>query len=203
MIRYPLNYCVFDFETTGLSPEKDHIIEIGALKKVEGRPDEIKSWLVKWPGVQVTQTTIDITGITQEMVDTGGWDPDRAFMDFFEFAGNLPLVGHNIVRFDLPFLFSTMDRLLFAKFDRHEAAENCVDTAALYKAKKLGAERMWNETFHQFAVRVLEIRAFGVKYNVGICCDELGIDKNLGQAHRAGGDVILTNEIYRKICLSL
>ncbi len=30
-IKFPKTYCVFDFETTGLDPAKDKIIEIGAM----------------------------------------------------------------------------------------------------------------------------------------------------------------------------
>ena len=31
------DYVVFDLETTGLSPDKDTIIEIGALKVIQGK----------------------------------------------------------------------------------------------------------------------------------------------------------------------
>ena len=42
-------FIVVDLETTGLSPETDHIIEIGALKYVDGTCVEMFSQLVKPP----------------------------------------------------------------------------------------------------------------------------------------------------------
>lgn len=41
------DYVVFDLETTGLSPDKDTIIEIGALKVIQGKvADRFRSLLI-------------------------------------------------------------------------------------------------------------------------------------------------------------
>ena len=41
--------------------------------------------------------------------------------------------------------------------------------------------------------------AKGVKYNVAICCEELGVDRTGITQHRALGDCELTHEIYKKL----
>ena len=46
-------YIALDLETTGLNPTDDRILEIGAVKIVEGRETEVFSTLVD-PGRQVT-----------------------------------------------------------------------------------------------------------------------------------------------------
>jgi DNA polymerase-3 subunit alpha (Gram-positive type) len=58
---------VFDFETTGVDPRTDRIIEIGAVKFVGRKEVERVSQLVH-PGIPLPQEIIDITGITDEML---------------------------------------------------------------------------------------------------------------------------------------
>jgi hypothetical protein len=56
-----------------------------------------------------------------------------------------------------------------------------------------------DETFYEFGKRIMDIRAYGVKFNVALCCDEMGIDRTNIELHRAGADVYLTNEIYKNL----
>jgi len=192
---YPKNYCVFDFETTGLDPHTCKILEIGALKVREGQPDEQFTRLINW-GIPVPENITQITGITQEEIDRDGIDPETAKAEFKEFIGDLPLIGHNIRNFDLQFLLQFFN-WTFSEWD--DCLQNYLDTAAMYKAKKLGTDRHWDETFNDFAERVMEVRAYGVKFNVGIACEELQIDKTGLTQHRALADVILTSEIFKKL----
>lgn len=204
MIIYPKSYCVFDFETSGLDHTKDRIIEIGALRVEEGKPAEQLSWLINWgPDFQVPEIITQITNINTSMLSLGH-EPAVAWQEFVTFTKNLPLVGHNIINFDIKFLEAAQSQFTAARlFDIPKVKQNCVDTAPLYKASKLKADRFYNESLYDFCARVMEIRAYGVKFNVGVCCDELGIDRSKATQHRAEGDVFLTNEIYKKICLKL
>lgn len=191
---YPKEYCVFDFETTGLDPHTCKILEIGALKVRPGQPDEQFTCLINW-GIPVPENITQITGITQQEVDEKGIAPDEARLQFMAFIDGLPLVGHNIRNFDLLFLAQFVG---FTGGEWDDYLQNYLDTAAMYKAKKLGTDRHWDETFNDFAERVLNTRSY-VKFNVGIACEELQISKDGLTQHRAMADVILTNEIFKKL----
>jgi DNA polymerase III epsilon subunit-like protein len=55
------------------------------------------------------------------------------------------------------------------------------------------------ESFIDFAERVMSVKAYGVKYSLGLCCDEVGIDRKDVKQHRALGDVFLTHALFKKI----
>lgn len=94
------SYVCFDLETTGLSPEKDEIIEIGAVKVIEGRVTERFSRFVK-PDVSISFVVERITGISNEMVADAG-PTDRIIYDFLAFCEDYPVIGHNLM-FDYRF----------------------------------------------------------------------------------------------------
>jgi DNA polymerase III epsilon subunit-like protein len=144
---------------------------------------------------QVSEKITELTGITNEMLKNDGVSPDIAREAFKKFIHGFILVGHNVWNFDFKFLESSA-------YDHDWYMNHFVDTAAHCKSSKLAnSERLFNETYEEWVANVMETKAFGVKFNVGLMCDELGIDKSIGQ-HRAMNDVLLTNEIYKKVCLS-
>lgn len=97
-----MDYLAVDIETTGLSPEKNRIIEIGAIKYQEGIKTGEFSCLIRI--YQALPPRIaKLTGITDEML-ADGWDENTAICKFLEFAKDIPiLLGHNI-NFDYSFL---------------------------------------------------------------------------------------------------
>lgn len=97
-----MDYLALDIETTGLSPEKDRMIEIGAVKYRQGRPDGQFSCLIHTYQA-LPQRIVQLTGITEEML-AGGREEKDAVLEFLEFAEDMPvLLGHNIL-FDYSFL---------------------------------------------------------------------------------------------------
>ncbi|MBQ7784466.1 MAG: 3'-5' exonuclease [Oscillospiraceae bacterium] len=96
------DYIVCDIETTGLSAEYDHIIEIAALKVNNGTVTETFSTLVK-PPVHISREITALTGINDDMVSDAP-DISSAIKDYVAFIGELPLLGHNFNRFDRRFL---------------------------------------------------------------------------------------------------
>lgn len=94
------DYVAFDIETTGLNIEKDSIIEIGALKVINGKVCERFIEFLK-PAQPISPLITNITGITNEMVSQAR-DTCVVIRDFVDFCENYILVGHNIM-FDYKF----------------------------------------------------------------------------------------------------
>lgn len=94
------DYIAFDLETTGLSPETDQIIEIGALKVKDGKVIDRFMEFLK-PDQTISATITGITGITNEMVADAG-DTETIIREFVDFCEDYVLVGHNIM-FDYKF----------------------------------------------------------------------------------------------------
>ena len=95
------SYIVLDIETDGLDEENDQIIEIGALK-VSGTDVEEFHKLICHKG-KLSKEIVDLTGITDEILNEQGIDIGQACEELRQFIGDLPLVGYNI-GFDIAFL---------------------------------------------------------------------------------------------------
>lgn len=95
------SYVSIDLETTGLSPKTDRIIEIGAVKVIEGRRVEKFSTLVN-PHRSLRPVITELTGIRDEDL-TGAPDIEEAILQTLSFLEELPLLGHSIL-FDFSFL---------------------------------------------------------------------------------------------------
>ena len=95
------SYVSIDLETTGLNPKLDKIIEIGAVKVINGQITEAFHSYVN-PGRKLEERIVELTGIRQEQVDQA---PDIAdvFPALEVFLEELPLLGHRIL-FDYSFL---------------------------------------------------------------------------------------------------
>lgn len=90
-----------DIETTGLDPDKDAIIEIGAVRFSDRRIDGEWSTLIN-PGRRIPPFITQLTGITDQMVLKSP-AIKNVLADLQSFVGDAPILGHNI-RFDLGFL---------------------------------------------------------------------------------------------------
>ncbi len=96
-----ISIVVFDTETTGLSPTKERVIEIGAVKILNGAVVATTNWLIN-PGREIPKRATDVHGITTEMVKD---KPTFAevYPQFLEFIGDSLLMAHN-ARFDVDFM---------------------------------------------------------------------------------------------------
>jgi DNA polymerase-3 subunit epsilon len=106
----PDHFIIVDLETTGLDPEKDEIIEIGAIRANRDSMEHQAFQAFVTPIRKIPKRITDLTGITQEMLDKQGEPLEQAIRQFADFAGDLRIVTFN-ADFDMPFL--------------HRAASHC------------------------------------------------------------------------------
>jgi DNA polymerase-3 subunit alpha (Gram-positive type) len=101
------SYIAFDIETTGLDPQENEIIEIGALKVRDGQVAERFIEFIH-PCSLISASITNLTGITNEMV-SGARPMEQVIPDFLDFCEEDILIGHN-VRFDYSFVKASAAR---------------------------------------------------------------------------------------------
>jgi len=95
------NFTVVDLETTGLDPKKDKIIEIGAIRIIDGEIAEVYDTFVN-PGSRLSEKVKELTGIRDEDLASAPYIED-VLPDFLRFHDGDCLLGHRIL-FDYSFL---------------------------------------------------------------------------------------------------
>ncbi|EPX80611.1 3'-5' exonuclease [Litoreibacter arenae] len=98
-----LCFVVFDSETTGLNPEKDKVVQLGAVRVINGKlvPGEVYDSLIN-PGVPIPASSTKVHGIDDAMVADA---PDFAqgCRAFHRFASDAVIIAHN-APFDMAFI---------------------------------------------------------------------------------------------------
>lgn len=147
-------YTVIDFETSGLDPKKDRVIEMAAIRCVNGVIASEFSTLVRYDGKLSSKIT-EITGITDEMTATG-MDEDTAFRILNRMLGDNILIAHNAA-FDLGFLHHSLLRIAGRSFnnsfidtltlsrDRHVYPHTLGDMCNRYDIPLIGGHRALND----------------------------------------------------------
>lgn len=100
---------VFDIETTGLDPNTDQIIELGAVKIENGNIVQKFSTFVK-PTKKIPYEVVQLTGISEDMVEDAP-PIDLVIKDFYDFSRDCVLCGHNMIGFDIKFIRREADNL--------------------------------------------------------------------------------------------
>ncbi len=115
-------FVVFDLETTGFSPSKNQIIEIGAVKVVNGSITERFSTFVN-PKVPIPFEIEQLTSINDDMV-LDAPTIDEILPKFMEFCQDAVMVAHN-ADFDMSFIKHNCSALGL------ECEKTVLDTVAL------------------------------------------------------------------------
>ncbi|MBO2714370.1 hypothetical protein DW673_15200 [Lactiplantibacillus plantarum] len=98
------DFVVFDIETTGLNRFEDKIIQISAIKYIKDQKVGTFNQYIN-PGFQIDKKIMFLTGIDNSKLESS--PTISTVMPSFElFIEDLPLIGHNIVKFDIPFLIN-------------------------------------------------------------------------------------------------
>ena len=165
-------FTIFDVETTGMSPVRDRIVELAAVRvDRDGSLSRFQS-LVN-PGVRIPAQAVAVHHITDDMV-AGAPSFARMGLDFLEFASESTLVAHN-ARFDLGFLQESLARTGLPQ----------------WKGKTLDSLRLLKTTFPNLpSYNLQSLRAYF----------QLETEKGMN-AHRAGADVEWTRQVL-EIALS-
>ena len=101
-------YVVFDIETTGFSPVNNRIIEIGAVKVVDGVITEKFSEFIN-PKVPIPFEIEKLTGIRDDMVRKAE-EIEKVLPRFLEFSKDAVMVAHN-ASFDMSFIYANARRM--------------------------------------------------------------------------------------------
>ncbi|CAM3802223.1 PolC-type DNA polymerase III [Deinococcus frigens] len=172
-----MNVVVFDLETTGLSPERDAVVEIGAVRVVDGRIEEAQKYetLVRPVGefgqpLLIPWRVERIHGISNEMVRHAP-SMTEVLPEFLEFVGDSAVVAHNI-GFDSGFMRANARRhgLVWKP-----AAEHCT--------VQLSRRAFPRERAH----------------NLSVLAERLGLNFAPGGRHRSYGDVQVTAQAYLRL----
>lgn len=110
-----------DFETSGIDPNNDRIIEIGAVLWDAERktPLEVFGKLVSHPNLVLSEEIIQITGIQPRDLEEQGVPIEQALCPLEElFQRTDYVVAHNGNKFDRPFLERTLERAGMPLWDK-------------------------------------------------------------------------------------
>ena len=114
LMKFVDDYVLVDIETTGLSPAKDEIIEIGAIKVQNNKIIETYNELINI-NRKLPSFITKLTGITDDMIKNGRM-PTLVLKEFVDFTQNNIIIGHN-VNFDLGFLINKCRKYLNYNLD--------------------------------------------------------------------------------------
>lgn len=141
IIDFPKEYIVIDIETTGLFLGIDEIIEVGAIKYINGIEVSRFNELIK-PEKKIGDFIEKKTKITNDMVKNARSEKE-VLKDFIEFIGDSILVGQN-VSFDINFLYDS----IYKHFNK-KLKNDFVDTLRI--TKLLLGNKLQNKTLIKIA----------------------------------------------------
>lgn len=180
----PKNYLAFDTETTGLDKQVDLLWQFGFCLAREGLPAKGLGYVLNWfshPLVDSWWLESRLDYQRRQMSEKGlachsskrllqsGRDPLPTLEKALELLsgssqGDRWVVGHNILRFDIPFVQSTWHRWLGRVADID--LERCLDTGAIAKGLEAGMSPKPGERLLEYSLRVLNARKKGVKWSL-------------------------------------
>lgn len=130
-------FVALDLETTGLNPDFDTIIEVGAARFENGELLDTFGTLIN-PGRSIPERVTAITGISSDDV-AGAPRIEAVLSDLRRFVGSHPVVGHR-VEFDLSFLSEYGIGTHNAAVDTYDLAAVMLPTAPRYNLNSLTSQ---------------------------------------------------------------
>ena len=162
----------FDTETTGLDPKNgDKLIEIGCVEIIDRKITGNTYRQLINPGKANSQESIEITGITDDMLKDKPFFNEMAQV-FLEFIGDSKLIAHNAT-FDINFIN--------------------------YELQEIGLEPLKNEVIDSLVLAKLKFP--GKKNNLDVLCERFNVDKTAREKNGHGAllDAQLLADVYLKL----
>ena len=159
-------FVAFDIETTGLKAEQCDILEIGAVRLVDGQVTERFQTFIN-DGVVVPKKITELTGITGDML-IGAPSCREALGAFKKFCGNACLIAHNAKfdtgfithhgeRFNIEFDNPFADTLMLSRYLlRDELPNHKLDTICEYFHVDMGSHHRADDDANSCAMIFLE-----------------------------------------------
>jgi len=160
---------VLDTETTGLSIEKDRIVEIACIELDNHLPtNNLFHTFLNPEGVKVSEDAYEIHGYSNEFLSDKPMFKDIA-KNFLQFIQGKKIIIHN-ADFDLSFLNKELKRLNFSEIDKN----NVLDSLLLAREKFPGSTAK----------------------NLTSLCKKFKIDTSAREKHSALLDCKLLSKVY-------
>jgi len=206
--RFPCDYLMIDTETTGFSSAKDRVVQLGMMLVKDCEPishfwdEPYKALTLKWPAEHFVgrEGAVNVHGIGPEKSWNEGIWPGEAMEILYhviQYAREqgMMIAGHNLYKFDIPFLQAEMARAGFTAFQFYQ--NEIVDTGMIVKAMQLGMLPDGDRVFEYWR-RVSDMRARGIYWKLdGYCTDRFQLDEkyeiDTTSAHDAGYDCWITH----------
>ncbi|MDB8867646.1 exonuclease domain-containing protein [Pediococcus acidilactici] len=117
ILKFPETFTLLDIETTGLDPQFDDIIEVGAIKVKDGITIDTFETLVlpSKEDFELDDFIVNLTGITNEALNASGISTKSALSELISFIGNDIVLGYN-VSFDINFIYDNVLNLFNKEF---------------------------------------------------------------------------------------
>ena len=190
-----LPLAVIDFETTGLDPKSDRIVEWGVALFNEGKYEGIFGGLLN-PGFEMTDEVIQVHGITNEQVkDCPSFE--EMYPKLEKLLKNKIPVAYN-AEFDREFLLNEAGRVIRKiVIEQARKAQTVMVTAETIEQslspRDLPPAFRANVEWIDPIVWVRHIQKYEKGKKLIDVCKRLGIE--IDQAHRAGADAKATGEV--------
>jgi len=191
------SYIVIDIETTGLNPEIDNTIEIGAIKITpselhndnQTESDRLTNREIFHSLIHLDRpipiNITSLTGITDIMLVEHGKPLDVVPANFLEFVGKLPVVAHNL-DFDKTFI-----QMACQKYKLPPFSNRLIDTLSLARRTVKGLANYKLETLSTH---------FGLAVMGNLDYDSSNENSADNYAlHRSLGDCEITLQVYAKL----
>lgn len=140
------DYVVLDLETTGLDPTYDEIIEIGAVKYINGEKISEFTTFVK-PEEKIQDYITQLTGITNEMVKDAP-KIKKVLPDLVNFLGDSVVIAHN-ASFDINFIYDNHMYCLNKPF-----SNDFIDTMRISRRLFKGIKHRLIDLANEFEIEV-------------------------------------------------